>query len=179
MNVSRTAGLVYAKESGAINESLSDIWGAMVEFFAAPEKGTYLMGEDFCISVNALRSMSNPKQFNQPDTYGGTNWFNHNGCVPNPFFNDNCGVHTNSGVMNRWFHLLAEGGSGNNDNGLAYNITSIGKVKAANIVYLAETAYFIATTDYLQARVATIQAAKDLYGNTWTKLTESQPHGPP
>ncbi len=71
--------------------------------------------------------------------------------------------------MNRWFHLLAEGGSGNNDNGLAYNITSIGKVKAANIVYLAETAYFIATTDYLQARVATIQAAKDLYGNTSTE----------
>ncbi len=105
----RTAGLVYNKESGAINEGLSDIWGAMVEFFAAPEKQTYLIAEEPTLTTDALRSMENPKLFNQPDTYGGTNWFDTNGCTPPN--NDNCGVHTNSGVMNRWFFLLAEGGS--------------------------------------------------------------------
>ena len=166
---SRTAGLIYQKEQGAINESLSDIWGAMVEFFAASDKQTYLIGEDICISADALRSMSTPNQFNQPDTYGGTNWFDVNSADPG---NDHWGAHTNSGVMNLWFHLLAEGGSGTNDNGVNYSITSIGKLKAANIVYRAETTYFISTTNYLQARVATIQAAKDLYGATSAEATQ-------
>ncbi|MBK8474350.1 MAG: peptidase M4 family protein [Sphingobacteriales bacterium] len=157
--------MVYSKESGAINEGLSDIWGAMVEFFAAPEKQTYLMGEDFCISEDALRSMSNPKLFDQPDTYGGTNWFDVNGT--NSY--DHWGVHTNSGVMNHWFFLLAEGGNDTNDNGDAYNVAGLGKLKAANIVYRAETVYFTATTNYLQARAGTIAAAQDLYGANSTE----------
>ncbi|MBK8474410.1 MAG: M4 family metallopeptidase [Sphingobacteriales bacterium] len=144
----KTANLLYQKESGAIDESLSDIWGAIVEFFAAPEKQTYVMSEDISLSEDALRSMSNPKSFDQPDTYGGTNWFDVNGTNSD----DDWGVHTNSGVMNHWFYLLAEGGSGTNDNGDTYNITGIGKLKAANIVYRAESNYFTSTTNYFQAR---------------------------
>ena len=160
---SQTAGLAYQKESGAINEGLSDIWGAMVEFFAAPEKQTYLIAEECYLAEDALRSMVDPNLFDQPDTYGGDFWFEVNNCTPNNN-NDHCGVHTNSGVMNRWFFLLAEGGSGTNDNGSAYNVAGIGKIKAANIVYRAESVYFTSTTDYAQARAATIKAAEDLYG---------------
>ncbi len=65
---SSTANLVYQNESGAINESLSDIWGAMVEFYAAPEKQTYLIGEDIIYVGGALRNMANPNARNQPDT---------------------------------------------------------------------------------------------------------------
>ena len=161
----KTANLLDEKEPGAINESLSDIWGAIVEFFAVPEKQTYLMGEEICISEVAIRSMSNPKLFGDADTYGGINWFDVNGTNSD----DDWGVHTNSGVMNRWFYLLAEGGSGTNDNGDNYNITGIGKLKAANIVYRAESNYFTSTTGFLQARAGTIAAAQDLYGSSSTE----------
>lgn len=151
-----TANLIYANESGAINEELSDIWGAMVEYFADPTKQTYLMGEEIKLGGGALRSMSNPKSYAQPDTYGGTNWYTGT--------NDNVGVHTNSGIMNHWFYILAEGKSSTNDIGNSYNIAGISKDKAAKIVYRAETVYFNATTNYSQARALTIQAANDLYG---------------
>ncbi|RRQ45214.1 M4 family metallopeptidase [Chryseobacterium sp. SC28] len=150
---SSSAGLVYSYESGAINESLSDIWGAMIEYFAEPTKQTYLIGED----VGAIRSMSNPKTYNHPDTYQGQYWYSGSG--------DNGGVHYNSGVFNHWFYILAEGKSGTNDLGNTYNISGIGKENAAKIVYRAETVYFTSTTNYSQARNLTIQAAKDLFGN--------------
>ncbi|WP_310555690.1 M4 family metallopeptidase [Flavobacterium sp.] len=149
---STSANLIYSNESGAINESLSDIWGAMIEFYAEPTKQTYLIGED----IGAIRSMSNPKTYNNPNTYGGQYWYTGSA--------DNGGVHTNSGVLNHWFYILAEGKSGTNDIQNTYNVTGIGKEKAAKIVYRAETTYFTATTNYAQARDLTIQAAKDLYG---------------
>jgi Zn-dependent metalloprotease len=157
-----TAGLIYSKESGAINEGLSDIWGAMVEYFAEPTKQTYLIGEEIKIGGGALRSMSNPKSQGQPDTYGGTYWYDQN-CTPTNL-NDRCGVHRNSGVMNHWFYILSEGKTGTNDKGNFYSVAGIGKEKAAKIAYRAESVYFTSTTNYLQASDLTIQAAKDLYG---------------
>ncbi|MBF4470635.1 M4 family metallopeptidase [Flavobacterium sp. HJJ] len=71
----KTAGLIKEGESGAINEGLSDIWGAMIEYYADPNKQTYLIGEEIKIGGGALRSMSNPKTFYQPDTYNGTYWY--------------------------------------------------------------------------------------------------------
>lgn len=158
-----TSNLVYERESGAIDEGLSDIWAAMVEFYAAPEKDTYLLAEDIGFT---LRSMSNPKLRNDPDTYGGDFWINPNCGTPDGT-NDNCGVHTNSGILNHWFYLLAEGSSNTdeiNDNGDAFNIAGIGKDKAAKIIYRAQTVYFTPTTDYEDARTYTIQAAEDLFG---------------
>ncbi|MCW2119279.1 M4 family metallopeptidase [Flavobacterium sp. 7A] len=159
---SNTANLIYSKESGAINEGLSDIWGAMIEYYADPTKQTYLIGEEIKIGGGALRSMSNPNVYNQPKTYGGTYWYDQN-CTPNNL-NDYCGVHRNSGVMNHWFYILSEGKTDTNDIGNAYSVTGIGKDKAAKIVYRAESVYFTSTTNYSQARDLTIQAAKDLYG---------------
>jgi Zn-dependent metalloprotease len=158
-----TSNLLYQGESGAIDESLSDIWGAMVEYFAAPEKDTYLMGEDVGL---VLRSLSSPKVKNDPDTYDGEFWLNPECGTPNSN-NDNCGVHTNSGVMNHWFYLLAEGSSltdGINDNNDAFNITGIGKEKAAQIVFYAQTELFMnSLLNYAEASTLTIQAAEDLF----------------
>lgn len=158
-----TANLTYERESGALDEGLSDIWGAMVEFYAAPEKDTYSLGEDL---GQVFRSMSNPKLRNDPDTYGGTFWQEPNCGTPTPN-NDRCGVHTNSGILNHWFYLLAEGSSATdeiNDNGDTFSIAGIGKLAAARIIFRAETVYFTPTTDYHDARDLTIQAAEDLYG---------------
>jgi len=110
--------------------------------------------------------MSNPNAsfVAQPDTYGGNFWQDPNCNNPNPNQNDNCGVHTNSGIMNYWFFLLAEGGSGVNDNGDSYNVAGIGKTKAAKIVYRAQTIYFNSLTTYHDARDLTVNASQDLYG---------------
>ena len=107
-----TANLVYQDESGALNESFSDIFGTSIEFMfdSAPN---WLIGEDIGAP---FRSMINPNDYQNPDTYLGTHWdLDINNM-------DNGGVHTNSGVANFWFYLLTEGGTGTNDNGDAFSV---------------------------------------------------------
>jgi bacillolysin len=161
-----SANLVYQKESGAMNEALSDIWGAAVEYYKFPAKATWQVGEDFDLANHlGFRSMSNPNSKTDPDTYGGTYWINPN-CTPSQN-NDYCGVHTNSGVLNFMFYLLTTGGSGTNDLGNAYNVAGIGIIDAAKIMYRMETVYMSSTTNYAGARTFAIQAANDLFpGNT-------------
>ena len=65
------SNLSYQSESGAIDEGLADIWGAVIEYWAAPEKNHWLIGEELG-GPGALRSMSNPNSTLQPDTYGGS-----------------------------------------------------------------------------------------------------------
>ena len=157
-----TANLAYQKESGAMNEGFSDIWGACVEFYGAPTKSTWLIGEEIKIGAAALRSMSDPKSLGQPDTYGGTNWISQS-CTPTSG-NDYCGVHTNSGVLNHWFYILSVGKSGTNDIGSVYNVTGITMAKAAKIAYRLETVYLTANSTYANARTSGIQSAIDIYG---------------
>ncbi len=161
----KTANLAYQKESGAMNEGFSDIWGASVEYFAAPGKSTWLIGEDIerRAGKSALRSMSNPKAEGQPDTYGGTNWKVIECGTPTQT-NDYCGVHTNSGVLNHWFYVLAIGKSGTNDIGSSYTVTGISIDKAAKIAYRVESVYLTANSTFANARTFGIQSAVDLYG---------------
>jgi Zn-dependent metalloprotease len=145
------AGLVYSNESGALNESFSDIFGEMVESWS---EGIcdYLVGAD----RGAIRSFINPNTYGDPDTYQGTNWYTGSA--------DNGGVHTNSGVQNHWFYLLSEGGSGTNDKGESYNVTAITRFEARLIAYRALTEYLTSTSQYIDARKASLEAAWDLYG---------------
>lgn len=156
----RTSNLVYSKESGAMNEGFSDIFGTAIEFYAKGANGNWLIGENIGA---AFRNMANPNQFSQPDTYGGTYWVNTTSCTPSNA-NDQCGVHTNSGVLNFWFYLLSQGGSGTNDIGSVYSVTGIGIDAAAAIAYRTNTVYLVSTATYASARTAAIQAATDLYG---------------
>jgi bacillolysin len=167
----KTANLAYQRESGAMNEGFSDIWGASVEYFAAPGKSTWLIGEDIerRAGKTALRSMSNPKAEGQPDTYGGTNWKVIECGTPTQT-NDYCGVHTNSGVLNHWFYVLSIGKSGTNDIGSSYNVTGISIDKAAKIAYRLESVYLTANSTYANARTYGIQAASDLYGSGSTEV---------
>jgi Zn-dependent metalloprotease len=173
-----TAKLVYQRESGALNEAFSDIWGAVVENAYAPEKQNFLIGEDITkVAPNYLRSMSNPNSGldQQPDTYKGTYWKDAtNSCIPNPDTNDNCGVHYNSGVLNYWFYLLVMGGSGTNDIGNSFNVTGVGFEKAAKIVYRLETSYLTANSNYASALLYGIQSAKDLFGANSQELIATQ-----
>ena len=147
-----TANLVYANESGALNEAFSDIWGACVEYHFDPTKQIWLIGEDIDLVRPSLRSMSNPNAEDCPDTYQGNFW------------DPGQGVHTNSGVFNHWFYLLSVGGTGTNDNGTPFAVTGITIEKAAKIAYRSEWLYMTPNTDYRTAVRLTMQCAVDLYG---------------
>jgi bacillolysin len=157
-----TANLIYANESGALNESFSDIFGAAVEFFARPNRANWLLGEDI---GGAFRSLSNPRQYGDPDTYDGTNWRQTIGCAPTQQ-NDQCGVHSNSGVQNKWFYLLTVGGSGTNNapTPQAYNVVGLGMDTAAAIAFRNLTIYLTQSSNFSDARFYSIQSAVDLYG---------------
>ncbi len=162
-----SANLVYSRESGAINEGLSDIWGSVVENAFAPTKQNFLIGEDITkISPYYLRSMSNPKSglSAQPDTYLGTNWkAATSSCTPTQS-NDQCGVHYNSGVLNHFFYILTQGKTGTNDKGNSYSVTGIGFAKSAKIIYRMEVSYLSSNSTYANVLTYAIQSAKDLYG---------------
>ena len=154
-----SANLIYEGESGAINESLSDIWSACIEnYLGSSSYEIWNMGNHL---DSVVRCMSNPNAKGQPDTYGGTYWVDTEDTSSS---NDYGGVHTNSGVMNYWFYLLVQGGSGINDNNESYNIQSIGFQKAQHIVYDALMEHLDLESDFEDAREATINATIDLYG---------------
>ncbi|MFQ5446023.1 MAG: M4 family metallopeptidase [Saprospiraceae bacterium] len=149
-----SANLNYLGESGALNESFSDIFGEMVELYTEGSMD-WLVGAE----RGAIRSLANPGNFNDPDTYLGTNWFDTSIDTI-----DNGGVHTNSGVQNHWFYLLSVGGTDTDDNGEPYEVQGIGAASAALIAYRNLTVYLGAVSDYNDAKNGAIQAAADLFG---------------
>ena len=159
-----TSNLIYWDESGALNEAFSDIMGTCVEFYFQPEgngflKADWLCGEDvykFYGSNKAFRRMDKPYLLSYfggpyPDHYS----LKYNGP------SDNRGVHINSCIVNHWFYLLAHGGT-NRISGI--NVSGIGLSKAEKIAYRAWVYYLFPSADFHDARIATIQAARDLYG---------------
>jgi len=123
-----TSGLVYSRESGALNEAWSDIFGAMVDRQeGATGAAVWLVGEDIYtpgIPGDALRNMADPKSEGDydyyPTRYTGTS--------------DNGGVHWNSGIANLAFYLLVNGGT--HPRGKTnVNVTPIPITRAAAIFY--------------------------------------------
>jgi Zn-dependent metalloprotease len=149
---SNSAQLVYQNESGALNESFSDIFGNMVEYYAKPAAASWAMGE----AIGAIRNMQDPGLFKNPDTYKGTYWVTGTA--------DQGGVHTNSGVQNHWFYILSMGEKGTNDIGTAYDVPGITREKAAKIAFRNLTTYLTSSSNYAAARLNSLKAAKDLYG---------------
>lgn len=143
--IEKTAQLTYEGESGAINESICDIFGIVMKDAIATND--WKIGSE----VGGIRDFANPNSRHHPDTYLGTHWY--------AGINPSKTVHTNSGVMNYWFYLLVQGGSGTNDLGYNYNVNGIGMADAAKIVFKALTDYLIPNAQYLDVRMATLQAA--------------------
>ncbi len=157
-----TANLVYQAESGALNESFSDIFGNSVEFTARPAQASWQLGEDLGF---VIRNMANPNAEGDPDTYFGTNWASLTG-------GDNGGVHTNSGVQNFWYYLLVTGGSGTNDNGDAYTVNPLGLTDAGRVAFRNLTVYLTSSSQYTDARFFAIQSAVDLFGGCTSQVQE-------
>jgi Zn-dependent metalloprotease len=151
-------GLVYQGESGALNESFADIFGTCIEFYSGVNPD-WNIGEDIMIGEPFMRSMSNPKAAQNPNTYDGAYWVD-----PNNIGYDKGGVHINSGVQNFWFYLLCQGGSGTNDKGNSYSLTGIGISQARQIAYKNLITYLGKNATYLDAYNGSLQATEDLYG---------------
>lgn len=152
------AGLVYQDESGALNESFSDIFGETCEIWyegLAANQWDWLHREDYYNGEN--RSFINPKAKGDPDTYFGTNWAPLGG-------GDNGGVHTNSGVQNYWFYLLTVGGSGTNDNGDDYNVSGLGLSTVRDIAWDNLINQLGNNSQYSDARAGSIAYAIATYG---------------
>jgi hypothetical protein len=169
-----SGGLEYQGQSGAINESISDIFGTALErnIFVNPQTATNPNGWDWLLAEDvgvAFRNMANPlasPRGAQPDRYAGPNWANTCNSCP-----DNGGVHTNSGVMNRWFNMLCTGF--NNPNS-TIRVNSIDFNRALAIIYRALTTYTQQFSDFGDIRNGTIYAARDLYGNCSMEMRQVQ-----
>ncbi len=144
--VQSTANLAYQGESGAMNEAFADIFGAMID------RNDWKVGEDIAnpsvFPSGSLRDMSNPHNggnssnfYWQPDKvseqYTGSQ--------------DNGGVHINSGIPNYAFFRFATN-------------SSVGKARAEQVFYKALTDYLVMSSQFVDLRIAVLQAASDLYG---------------
>jgi Zn-dependent metalloprotease len=164
-----TANLIYEGQSGALDESIADIFGTALERNILPNNNTpngwnWLIGEDLGLNRH-FRDMANPGsiplepdifRIPQPDRYLGPNWQD-----PTNLNVDNGGVHINSGILNKWFQTICTGQCLNP----AIQINPIAFDKATAIVYRALTVYLQSWSNYPDMANATIQSARDLYGN--------------
>ena len=157
---SRTANLTYSGESGGLNESNSDIFGTMIEFYARGGSGAtigntggnWTIGEQ--LATNPLRWMYKPSLDGaSPDAWSSTI--------------GSLDVHYSSGPMNRCFYFLSAGATttGNTSTTLLpAGMTGIGNDKASAIWFRTLTVYLTSSSNYAAARTGAISAAKDLYG---------------
>ena len=168
-----TANLLYQGQSGALNESMSDVFATLVDTL------NWTIGEQIIKDLStfpsgALRDLSNP---HNGGSEGSAAW---QPAIMSEFGNtdeDNGGVHLNSGIPNHAFYLVA---------------SSIGRHEAGQIWYRALTVYLTRSAQFLDARIATAEAASDLFGtgsnevtvvkNSWDAvgvLEGTPPSGPP
>lgn len=172
--------LKYEGESGALNEGWADIMGNRCEAFAngGPNANTWLLGEDLWTpqtAGDALRYLAEPTKDGQsfdyyPERFQGA-W-------------DFGGVHLNSGIAYLAFYLLSNGGRHPRAK-TDVTVDAIGFEPAGAIFYRALT-YMTSQTDFAGARLATLQAAKDLYGpaeiaavaQAWTAVGVAGPDAP-
>jgi hypothetical protein len=136
-----SAGLKYEGQSGAINESFSDIFGESVEDYITVGAADWKLGTGLTLFV---RDFVTPEAYGQPSSmsaYVSTNA-------------DHGGVHINSGIPNRAYYLLVVGLS----NG------GIGRAKAQQIFYRALTTKLGPGSVFLDLRLAVVKSAEELYG---------------
>lgn len=177
-----TSGLIYQYQSGALNESYSDVWGETIDLLnnyedagenlnvrtttSCSESLRWKMGEDATAFGNPIRDMWNPNCNGDPGSVlDASNYYCGTG--------DAGGVHTNSGVPNHLYALLVDGGTYR-----GYTISSIGFLKAAHLWWRAQSVYLTPTSDFSNFADALESSLHDLIGiNLQGLSTTSTPAG--
>jgi Zn-dependent metalloprotease/uncharacterized protein YcfL len=148
-----TSDLIYSYQSGAINESFSDLWGEFIDQTNGSGNDqssvTWLLAEDS--ALGPIRSMKNPPAYGDPDK------------MSSPYYyrgpDDNGGVHINSGVNNKAAYLMVEGGAFNGK-----TIAGIGLNKTAAVYYEVQTNLLTSGANYNDLYYALIQGCQNLIG---------------
>ncbi len=158
------ANLIYQWQTGALNESYSDIWGETVDLLNGYEDAgedlslrtdcnnslRWKMGED-ATSLGIIRDMWDPNCNGHPGKVTDGVYFCGTG--------DFGGVHINSGVNNHAYALLVDGGTYNGQ-----TINSLGFTKSAHIFWRALNIYLTNTSDFVNQADALEAACADLVG---------------
>lgn len=142
-----TANLTYKNQSGALNESYSDVYGAMVD------RADWLMGE--ALSIGAIRDLSDPNAYGQPKDM--TEYKSYK-------FYDNGGVHINSGIPNYAAYLLSDGGTNQ-----GVKVTGQGRPVTEQIWYKVETTALTSSAQFKDFANACVKVCGTLYGGASSK----------
>src|SRR5215217_6462837 len=150
--------LFFYYQSGAINESFSDVWGEFIDLTNTSGTDTadtrWKLGEDVPI-FGAIRDMEDPPFFGDPDRMLSSNY------TANFSEDDNGGVHTNSGVNNKAAYLMTDGGTFNGK-----TVTALGITKVAKIYYEAQANLLTSGSDYQDLHSNLRQACTNLIGTS-------------
>lgn len=145
-----SANLIYEFQSGALNEALSDIFGSLIEWQVEGENGDWLLAEDIYTPGkpgDAMRDMENPSgptvDLKLPPDMSD---YRH---LPNTAEGDWGGVHYNCSIVSRAAVLIAN---------------AIGRDKMGFIFHRAQTNYLTQSSQFIDARIACVKSAQDLYG---------------
>jgi len=166
-------GLIYGYESGAVNEAFSDIFGECIDLLNGRGNDTndqqprqscdgnnlrWQIGEDAPALDGTLRDLWLPECKDDASSRDSPNFLCSSEAKE--------GVHTNSGLVNRTFTLLTDGGVVSED-----TITGIGMTKALHIFYHAHANYVTRVTDFHALGDMLMLAARDLRGVDLPALT--------
>lgn len=174
-----SAGLDYYAEPGALNESFSDVFGAMLD------RDDWLMGEEASgRSIdNPVRSLQDPHKdgrfhpdqdydaqtnSGQPATYDERVSSNDPICYSTGDYYNEC-VHFNSGIQNHVAYLLSEGGE---KNGVV--VYGIGREDAEQIFFRTLTTRLTPYSDYADVRDNALEACRELFGEGSLQLLSTQ-----
>jgi Zn-dependent metalloprotease len=143
-------------ETGGMNEATGDIFGALTEAYAANpnDPADFMVGEEAdLVGDGPIRYMYNPSLVGDPNCWSSSI--------------KNTEVHAAAGPLNHWFYLLSQGSNASpaspTCNGST--VTGVGIQTAGKIFYnalLMKTTYWT----HGKARIASLTAAKNLYGST-------------
>jgi Zn-dependent metalloprotease len=143
-------------EAGALNEAFSDIFGTSTAFFyepagSAPLQASYLQGKELTVPSGAFaRSLANPLSTNDPDHYTRRNI----GGDP----------HFNSTIVSHAFYLAIEGGTNRTSGLTVQGVGGANREQIEKAFFRALTVLMPSSSTFALTRVATVQAARDLYG---------------
>lgn len=178
-----TSNLIYQWQSGALNESYSDIWGETVDLIngrgwdspgglrtdgscsnygpggPGDDSVRWLEGEEY----GALRDMWNPTCAGDPGKVSDSEYYCDTG--------DSGGVHYNSGVPNHAFALMVDGGSYNGYSGVGLGLTKSVHIQWAASNLLIAASNFADNADALEA------ACTSLIGVDLNDLLTGAPSG--
>lgn len=163
-----TSSLFYYYQAGAINESLSDVFGELIDlsYDTASDNDSaavrWKLGEDVP-GFGAIRDMKDPTVFGDPDRMTSPSYTADSGEA------DSGGVHQNSGVNNKASYLMTDGATFN-----GRTVTGLGIDKVARIYYEAASNLLLSASDYKDLYDYLQQACATLTGSAGITAADCQ-----